>query len=247
MCACVNNDGQNKSPAEIPDLSAQAETPVKTPDTEEAAKQPPEPAVSELSNDISGEVVITFNYKKQSGAASNQFAVWIEDMNGRFIKTLYATRYTADGGYKVRPDSLAIWVERSGLASMQQSEVDAITSATPGTKNYSSQGMEKLSYTWDLSDTDGGAVSPGEYKFFVEGTLRWKNYVLYSGVIEVGDAPVTVLAEAEFIYEASDYQAALHQNSPENLMISAVTASFDPAAVKPSDIDNETGENDTNT
>ncbi|MCL2496076.1 MAG: hypothetical protein FWF04_01495, partial [Clostridiales bacterium] len=83
-----------------------------------------------------------------------------------------------------------------------------------------------LSYAWDLSDINGVAVAPGEYKFFVEGTLRWKNRVLYSGVIAISDHPATVIAGAEFTYEATDRQAALAEDAPENSMIGAVTAIF---------------------
>jgi hypothetical protein len=95
------------------------------------------------------------------------------------------------------------------------SDVDAVTGATPdgGT----------LSYTWDLSDAYGGAVPPGAYGFFVEGSLRWKNRVLFSGVVEVGGAPITVKAGAEYFYEASDGQSALSDDSQENAMIGEVT------------------------
>ncbi|MCL1905695.1 MAG: DUF2271 domain-containing protein [Clostridiales bacterium] len=168
-------------------------------------------------------VVITFEYKKQSGMASNQFAVWIEDMDDRLIKTLYATRFTANGGYKSRPESIALWVERSGLASMSQAGIDAITGATPASGT--------LSYTWDLTDTNGNAVLPGEYRFFVEGTLRWANSLLYSGVITVGDAPSTVIAGQELMHKALsdlEHQGALTGNAAENSMISSVTAIFIP-------------------
>ena len=169
-----------------------------------------------------GDFTISFDYEKQSGYASNQFAVWIEDINGNLIKTLYATRFTANGGYKNRPDSIPTWVEKSGIASMSKNEVDAITGATPKTGT--------LFYTWDLTDNNGNTVSLGEYKFFVEGSLRWKNRVLYSGVIEVGDNPVTVQGDVEFFYEGANDQPALSDNSPENTMIGAVTASFVPGA-----------------
>jgi len=170
----------------------------------------------------SGMLTVTFDYESISGRASNQFAVWIEDMDGNYINTLYATRWTANGGYKTRPDSIALWVEKSGLASKSKAQVDTIAGATPKTGS--------LSYSWDLTGADGSTVQPGDYKFFVEGTLRWKNYVLYSGVITISDAPVTVQADAEFIYEASDGQDALTSESPENAMIGAVSASFVPAA-----------------
>ena len=170
-----------------------------------------------------GMLTVTFDFERQSGSASNQYAVWIEDMDGSYINTLYATRWTAGGGYKTRPDSIALWVEKSGIASMPDYYVDAVSGATP--KSSGSQ-----SYTWNLNDINGDAVPPGEYRIFVEGTLRWKNYVLYSGVIEIGDDAATLQADADFVYEASDRQAALTGDSPENKMIGAVTVSFVPAA-----------------
>jgi len=56
---------------------------------------------------------------------------------------------------------------------------------------------------------------------FVEGTLRWKNYALYSGVIEIGETPATVQAGSEYIYEVSGNQPALTSESSENNMIGA--------------------------
>ena len=168
----------------------------------------------------SGELTIIFDYEKQSGHASNQFAVWIEDMDGNLIKTLYATKFTAHGGYKNRPDSLSLWVENSGLASMPKADVDAVSGATPK--------AGALSYAWDLTDQSGGAVTSGEYKFFVEGSLRWKNRVLYSGVVDVSGSAATVQGNAEYIYEGSDGQPALSEDAVENGMIGAVTAVWEP-------------------
>ena len=139
-------------------------------------------------------------------------------MNGQLIKTLYATRFTANGGYKNRPDSIPVWVEKSGLASMTESDIDAVSGATPN--------AGELSYAWDLTDPNGNKVPAGQYKFFVEGTLRWKNQVLYSGVIDTNN-PSTVTAESEFTYEGSGNQPALNDNSPESKMISSVIASFE--------------------
>jgi len=107
----------------------------------------------------SGTLTVTFDYEKQSGYASNQFAVWIEDMDGNYIQTLYATKFTANGGYKNRPDSISTWVAKSDLANMTKSEVDAIAGATPKSG--------PLSYAWDMTAANGDVVQPGEYKFFV--------------------------------------------------------------------------------
>jgi hypothetical protein len=49
-------------------------------------------------------------------------------------------------------------------------------------------------------------------------------------VIEISDAPATVQADAEFVYETSDRQAALTSDSPENKMIGAVIAKYNPNA-----------------
>ncbi|MDR3271199.1 MAG: DUF2271 domain-containing protein [Peptococcaceae bacterium] len=165
-----------------------------------------------------GEVTIAFDYQNQSGHASNQFAVWIEDADGRYVKTLYATRFTANGGYKNRPDSIPVWVEKTGLADIEN--VDAITGATPKSGT--------LVYTWDLTGVDGAPVPASTYHFFVEGSLRWKNRVLYTGALKIGGGAATVEAEARFIYEASPDQPALNDDSPEHDMIGAVMAVYTP-------------------
>ena len=60
--------------------------------------------------------------------------------------------------------------------------------------------------------------------------MRWKNYVLYTAVVTIGGVPEAVEADADFVYEASDRQAALTSDSPEYAMIGAVTVSFVPGA-----------------
>ena len=182
----------------------------------------PEPPVSQSPAPESGAFTITFDYVKQTGTASNQFAVWIEDMDGNLVRTLYATGFTANGGYKNRPDSIPLWVEKSGLAAMTKADVDTVTGATPR------QGA--LSYEWDLTDKNGAVVPSGEYKFFVEGSLRWKNRVVYTGVVDIGGGAATVNGEAEYSYASSGGQPALSGDSPENAMISGVTAEWKPAA-----------------
>ncbi|MCL1873477.1 MAG: DUF2271 domain-containing protein [Clostridiales bacterium] len=226
LCACSGNE-----PSKPDALSAP------TPETNNIEPEA-DNAAPDASGFVSGEMIITFAYQPQSGAWSNQFAVWIEDMDGQLVKTIYATAFTAKGGYNYRLDSLALWVEKSGLASMTKDEVDAITGATPNFKLFYEGPLpmaENLSYTWDLTDTNGNAVLSGEYKFFVEGTLRQKNSVLYSGDIAIGDAPVTVQADAQFTYKASrgQYpQKALTSDSVENSMISTVTAFFVPDMIE---------------
>ena len=226
LCACAGG-GQPETSAPPPAPPTQSNLPPvsqeASPDTSQTPAQQSadtgasSPPVTPVT--ASGEIVVTFNYQKQSGSASNQFAVWVEDMDGNYVNTIYATKWTAGGGYNSRPDSIAMWVEKSGIASMPDYYVDAISGATPGTSG-------SQSCAWNLKDINGDTVPPGEYRVIFEGTLRWKNRVIYSGVVMIGDAPVTIQADAEFIYEGSDRQAALTTNSPENAMIGAVTVSF---------------------
>ena len=162
-------------------------------------------------------VAVSFDFAKQGGYASNQFAVWIEDANGALVKTLFVTNFTAKGGYEKRPDAIPVWVERAAVSA---GVPDGISGATPKTGS--------LRYIWDLTDQSGVRVADGTYSFFVEGTLRWANNVLYSGEIVLDGNATTADATAAYTYAASDDQAALNAESPENTMISGVTAEYIP-------------------
>ena len=233
VCACAGGgaDAAPDAPAASPTMPAvdQEAPPAQTPEAPPSAGAAETPAPvpggggeTAAPAALSGELVVTFDYARQSGSASNQHAVWIEDLDGNVVRTLYASRWTASGGYRTRPDSIALWAQRAGLANMASAEVDALSGATPGSG--------PLTYAWDLTDADGNTVPPGDYAFFVEGTLRWRNFVLYSGVITLGADPVTVRADAEFTYEGDGRYAALTPESGENGMIGPVTAVFTPDA-----------------
>lgn len=120
---------------------------------------------------------ISFRFHR-GGIASSQYAIWIEDNAGRLVRTLYATSFTAKGGYEYREDAIPLWVSKAKLRAMSSTQVDAITGATPR------NGI--LTYQWDGTDDKGNCVPPGNYKFFVEGTLYWKSRVVYSGALVWG-------------------------------------------------------------
>jgi len=48
-------------------------------------------------------VEISFQFSWQSGYATNQFAVWVEDASGNVVKTLDATSYAATGDWTSPP------------------------------------------------------------------------------------------------------------------------------------------------
>jgi hypothetical protein len=135
-------------------------------------------------------LTITLDFEKQSGWASNQFAVWLEDPSGNYVHTLHVTDWAAGGGAEKRDEVLVEWVNRSGFTRWAQKEIDAVSSATPNTGS--------LSYSYTL-DSEGYPY--GELHFFVEGNLRWSNRVLFSGVIETRGGSATADAQAEYIYQ----------------------------------------------
>ena len=162
-------------------------------------------------------VAITFDFAKQEGYASNQFAVWVEDANGTLVKTLFVTNFTAKGGFQKRPDAIPVWVSR---AAAGKGVPDGVSGATPKSGS--------LRYVWDLTDQSGVRMADGTYTFFVEGTLRWKNHVLYTGEIELNGSAATANGTAEYTYATSDEQAALNADSPENGMLGNVKAEYIP-------------------
>ena len=137
---------------------------------------------------------IEFDYQRQSGIASNQFAVWIEDVSGKHIATLYATRFTATGGGKKRPACLPDWVAAARPDDLANRDVDAITGATPV--------GGRFRCVWHGKDHSGKPVPQGTYRFVVEANLRWDNRVIYRGEIELGGSIRTFRPEPEFTGEA---------------------------------------------
>lgn len=157
------------------------------------------------------EVALTF--AKQGGYASNQFAVWVEDANGNFIKTIYATRFTALGGWKKRELSLPAWVKNSGLSTKPKDvSVDAITAPTPGS------GV--LRYSWDGKDGTGKNLPAGDYKIFVEASLRNENRAVYIADIKLGGVKSGAQTEVK------PQPKYFGENKEERGMISAVSVKY---------------------
>jgi len=76
--------------------------------------------------------------------------------------------------------SLPQWVRQSGLAGRSRAHVDALARPTPQ--------AGALVYTWDGTNYAGQPVAPGEYRVFVEASLRWENRVVHTATIRLGEA-----------------------------------------------------------
>ena len=132
---------------------------------------------------------VSFEYEKQSGPGSNQYAVWVENDQEQVVKTLFVTTFTSKGrargnqaparGYTYRPTCVPTWVTHAKAAEMSDQEIDGFTGATP-------QGGRQV-FTWDLKDKDGKDLPKGTYKVCVEATLFNNSIVLYTGTFTLKD------------------------------------------------------------
>jgi hypothetical protein len=232
VCLCLaasgcSNDTSGAAAEQTADSDAETATGTTqsegTDDAQEQANAQPDDAQEQANaqpNDVQeqtntqpgdaaiGAIEISFNYKKQPGHASNQFAVWIEDANGGYVTTLYATDFTANGGWKLRATSIPDWVKASGVAD--GANIDAVSGATP------SAGVQK--YTWDFTDSSGGAYEGDKFTVVVEGTLRWDNQVVYR--CEMDRKTGEIIDEGtEFLLRASNNEEKLTADAPEISML----------------------------
>lgn len=133
---------------------------------------------------------VSFNYQRQPGPGSNQYAVWIENDKGDVVRTLFVTSYTTKGrtrpgeepmrGYVKRPNCVQTWVKQAKAAEQNDQQLDAFTGATPKT------GGTQI-FTWDFTDQQGKAVKKGTYKVFVEATLYQASDIIYTGTFSTKD------------------------------------------------------------
>jgi len=133
---------------------------------------------------------VTFNYQRQAGPGSNQYAVWIENEAGEVVKTLFVTSFTTKGrarggqqaarGYTYRPTCVPTWVKQVKAEERKDVELDAYTGATP-------QESGRQSFVWDFKDQQGNIVKNGTYKVRVEATLINDCVIIYEGDFSTSD------------------------------------------------------------
>lgn len=159
-----------------------------------------------------GTVTLTYDLSRIPSIASNQYAVWIEDSQGRFVKTLFVTWFTGKGGYERRPDCLPLWRQAAGIDGPPADEVDAVTRATPQ--------PGKHSLVWDCTDRAGKPVPAGKYIYKVEGTLFWTNEVLWTGEITIGSSPGSSKAGVRYLPAGAI--------TGDNSLVTNLSATFTP-------------------
>jgi hypothetical protein len=137
-----------------------------------------------------GSVTVSYVLHRIPKIASNQVAVWIEDERGGYVKTLFATNFTARGGFGRRPQCLPEWVKVSDWKNASPGDVDAVSGAT--------QKAGGIELSWDCTDGNGEPVAPGTYVYKIEGNILWETRVVWQGRIKVGGARNGSAARAEY-------------------------------------------------
>jgi hypothetical protein len=135
-------------------------------------------------------VTISYQWTRINTHGSNQIAIWIEDTKGKLICTLFATHFTATGGYQKRPVSLSEWTSKCDLKNATKQEVDAVTGATP------SSGKQTL--TWNCKDNTGKEVPAGTYVVRMEANILDTDKMFFTGKIQTGGNNVQTTGEITF-------------------------------------------------
>ena len=116
-----------------------------------------------------------------------QTAIWIEDQEGHFVKTVYVSGFA--GNAKEKQVTLRSWGKASDF------ETDGTTAASIDWGSHT--------YYWDLTSHEGNKVKKGVYKVWLE--VSWWptfRYALTSAEIEVGKKnAMTVTEKKPFIPE----------------------------------------------
>jgi len=101
-------------------------------------------------------------------------AMWLEDADGKLVKTLYVSQELSAAEYKmgnVCPD----WVKKAHWDTAPKSEVDAVTAPTPNV------GSEAKAF--DLAQL---GVAPGVYQFMFQMHVLEDHNVLFRATVTVG-------------------------------------------------------------
>ena len=134
----------------------------------------------DLSKYIIPVVYIDFELSYRDELAP-QTAVWVENADGEFVKTIYVSGFSAYA--KERQVNLPVWAKSSEFA-----DVDAVTGA--------SIDLGQHIYIWDLSDYAGEKVRSGEYKVLVEVSY-WPSmqYERVEAPVKIGKSAVRKVVE----------------------------------------------------
>ena len=135
-------------------------------------------------------VIITYTWNHIQTHGSNQIAIWIEDIKGNYICTLFATKFTTEGGYIKRPLSLSEWTAKFDIKNASKEDIDAITGATP------QSGQQSI--TWNCKDKSNKAIPAGTYIVRMEANICDADKMFFKGEIKIGGNTQQTIGEITY-------------------------------------------------
>jgi hypothetical protein len=127
-------------------------------------------------------LILEFDFNPIERVNANRFAIWVEDGDGAYVKTLFVCANTSDAVQS--RETLPRWVSVSDVATMSQAMLDALVAPVPeaGTQTF----------IWDLTDAEGTPILAGRYSIYLEASLGGSDSVIYSTTLRIDDTEKTM-------------------------------------------------------
>lgn len=145
------------------------------------------PGVAAQTATAAGTLEIQYIYlAPQETHPTYHTAIWLEDGQGRLVKTLFVSTELSATEYKMG-EACPDWLKLVDWEKAAKTDVDAVTGATPPV------GMGGMAF--DLAQA---GVPPGKYQFRFQVHITEQYNILYRGAVEVGQSGSTPPLEAVY-------------------------------------------------
>jgi len=140
------------------------------------------------SDPADGTLQISYAFSTAQGLEpSYQIAIWLEDEDGHFVRSLFISEYLAYGGFS-DPTICPDWSKIAGWDKATEAEYDAVSKPTPPI------GANTLKV-----DCKARGIVPGRYIYCVEAHIIENFNILYKGKIAIGETAAEDIAVASYI------------------------------------------------
>lgn len=154
---------------------------------EGTAKDVPAKGFIKISFQINETDIVVEGEEGESTVTIPQTVAWLEDENGKYVKSMFVSEWLSYGGYK-RPVVCVTWSRLADWANASSEEFDAVTQATPY------YGDNEL-----VIDCGKRGLSAGTYYYCVEAYVTDEYNILYRGQIKIGGKNNENIAEVKYI------------------------------------------------
>ena len=154
-------------------------------------------------SEVQGEIRIKYSLN----AWDHPTVIWLSDGEQNYLKTIYVSAWLSNSGYLlsyVCPE----WSSISDWRNAAESEVDAVTSATPEI------GSHEL-----ILNCKAEEITPGIYYYSIQSHIQNVYNVLYTGKLTIGGVANSSVAEVSFIPEA-------HPDPAKRYILNNVSAEY---------------------